>query len=198
MDTYQKLLNANNEWVREKLNGRADFFSSMAESQHPSFLWIGCSDSRVPAELITGCGPGELFVHRNIANLVPWNDLNSHSVLQYAVEALKVPHVIVCGHYGCGGVKHGMTNEDLGLLNSWLENIRVLHRSHAAELEKITDSAARHDRMVEINVKQQIQNVAHTDIIQKAWKAHRKPQVHGWIYNLRTGYLQEVETLNPE
>lgn len=197
MDPYQKLLTANKAWVREKLNLRSDFFSSLAEGQHPPFLWIGCSDSRVPAEQITGCGPGELFVHRNIANLVPWNDLSSHSVLQYAVEALGVKHVIVCGHYGCGGVKHGMTEEDLGLLNSWLENIRVLHRAQRTELDAISDPAMRHDRMVELNVREQVQNVVRTNIIQKAWQSAKFPQVHGWVYNLRTGYVQELETVSP-
>lgn len=197
MDQYQKLLLANKAMVEERLELGEDYFSSMAEGQSPEFLWIGCSDARVPAEDLTGSGPGELFVHRNIANLVPENDLNVLSVIQYAVEALKVKHVIVCGHYGCGGIKHGMMDEDLGLLGSWLDNIRSLYRENLVELDSIGDGQARWDRMVEISVKRQVRNVAATDTIQKAWNAGQGPEIHGWVYDLRSGYLKELETIAP-
>jgi carbonic anhydrase len=198
MDSYRKLLAANKEWVQGKLAQREDFFEQLAEGQQPEFLWIGCSDSRVPAEDLTGCQPGELFVHRNIGNLVPESDVNALSVLQFAVEHLKVKHVIVCGHYRCGGVMHGMKHGDLGLLDAWLANIRTIYEEHAAELAGPLTETERWDRMVEINVRRQVRNVAASAIVHKAWREERRPLIHGWVCDLKTGYLKELETRGPE
>ena len=195
MDSYNKVLERNKEWVRQRTEHQPDFFQELAQSQKPEFFWIGCSDSRVPAEQITGLEPGELFVHRNIANLAPKGDVNVLSGLQFAVEALKVKHVIVCGHYGCGGIKYGMTEENMGLLDAWLEYIRILYRENQAELDTITDPIQRADRMAEINVLRQIRNIAASSIVQQAWKRDRYPEIHGWVYDMRTGYLKELETI---
>ncbi|MEZ5402524.1 MAG: carbonic anhydrase [Bryobacteraceae bacterium] len=197
MESHKKLLLANKAYVQEKLRVRADFFEEHAKQQNPDFLWIGCSDSRVPAEDITGTEPGELFVHRNIANLVIHTDFNLMSVLQYAVEALRVRHVIVCGHYGCGGVKNAFSNQDLGLINKWLRHIKDIYRMNARELETIADTERRLDRLVELNVAEQVQHVAETSIVQKAWKRENHPTVHGWVYDLRSGYLKEVAMMSP-
>lgn len=197
MNTYKKLLLANRAWVQDKLSGQPDYFKKSAEGQQPEFLWIGCSDSRVPAEDVTGAEPGELFVHRNIANLVIHTDLNVLSVLQYAVEALKIKHVIVCGHYNCGGVKNAMSNQDLGLINKWLRHIKDVYRIHRRELETIEAMQARWDRLVELNVTEQVQNLAQTSIVQRAWRKENRPTVHGWVYDLRTGYIKEIATIRP-
>lgn len=197
MESYKKLLLANKAWVKDKLDVHPDFFETHAETQKPEFLWIGCSDSRVPAEEITGTEPGELFVHRNIANLVLHTDFNMLSVLQYAVEVLKVRHVIVCGHYNCGGVKNAMSRKDLGLINKWLRNIKDVYRLNSRELEAIGDAQKRYDRLVELNVTEQVQNVAETSIVQKAWKSDQRPTIHGWVYDLRTGYLKEIACMQP-
>jgi carbonic anhydrase len=188
---------ANKAWVQEKLRVRPDFFSSQANTQAPEFLWIGCSDSRVPAEEVTGVEPGELFVHRNIANLVVHTDFNMLSVLQYAVEVLKVKHVIVCGHYNCGGVKNAMTHIDFGLINKWLRHIKDVYRMNQREIQTLVDEQARWDRLVELSVVEQIQNLAQMSIVQKAWKAEQRPHLHGWVYDLRSGYLKEVALLEP-
>ena len=177
--------------------GPPRFLQRQAESQTPEFLWIGCSDSRVPAEDITGTEPGELFVHRNIANVVVHTDFNMLSVLQYAVEVLKVKHVIVCGHYNCGGVKNAMTRHDLGLINKWLRHIKDVYRLHQAHIESITDPHSRWDRLVEINVTEQVQNLAKTSIIQRAWRREGRPLLHGWVYDLRSGYLKEFADMPP-
>jgi carbonic anhydrase len=198
MDTYRKLLAANQAWVKNKLALRQDFFEQLARGQNPEFLWIGCSDSRVPAEDLTGSQPGELFVHRNIGNLVPESDVNALSVLQFAVEHLKVKHVIVCGHYACGGVKQGMMHHDLGLLDAWIANIRSLYVEHTPELAKLPDDGQRWDRLVELNVLRQVRNVAGSAIVHKAWREERRPLIHGWVCDLRTGYLKELETRHPE
>jgi carbonic anhydrase len=192
MDSYRRLLLANKAWVQDKLNVRQDYFDATANVQKPEFLWIGCSDSRVPAEDITGTEPGELFVHRNIANLVIHTDFNLLSVLQYAVEVLKVKHVIVCGHYNCGGVRNAMSRQHLGLINKWLRHIKDVYRMHARELETISDPQTKFDRLVEINVAEQIQNLAETSIVQKAWRDESRPALHGWVYDVRTGYIKEV------
>ena len=173
MDPYVKLLLSNEAWVKEKLALRGDFFQKGAHGQKPGFLWISCSDSRVPPEDITGSDPGELFVHRNIANQVSDSDLSVLSVLQYAVEVLQVQHIIVCGHYHCGGVLHAMHHEDSGVIDQWLDQVKAIHRRHADELNRMSDSAQRFDRMVELNVTAQLRNVARTAIVRKAWSGSR-------------------------
>lgn len=196
METHRKLLLANQAWVQDKLNVHPDFFTRSSQGQSPEFLWIGCSDSRVPAEDITGAQPGELFVHRNIANLVIHTDFNLLSVLQYAVQVLKVKHVIVCGHYGCGGVHNAMTHKDLGLINKWLRNIKDVYRMNAHELDALTPER-RFDRLVELNVTEQVMHLAETSFVQHAWKEEDRPMLHGWVYDIRTGYLKEIAQIPP-
>lgn len=196
-DSYKKLLLANKAWVKDKLSVRANYFEATATDQKPDFLWIGCSDSRVPAETITGAESGELFVHRNIANLVIHTDFNLLSVLQFAVEALKVKHVIVCGHYNCGGVKNALAHKDLGTINKWLRHIKDVYRMHTRELETIIDPQARINRLVELNVAEQVRHVAETSFVQKAWRSENRPCLHGWVYDLRTGYLKEIAMMQP-
>ncbi|BAV09568.1 carbonic anhydrase [Filimonas lacunae] len=170
-----------------------NYFKRLANLQTPEFLWIGCSDSRVPANEITNTQPGEIFVHRNVANLVIHTDVNLLSVLEYAVEHLKVKHVIVCGHYGCGGVKAAMTNIDFKqVLNMWLRNIKDVYRIHNDELEAIPDEEKRFDRLVELNVMEQVIHLAKTSIIQRAWKLEQRPQLHGWVYGLKDGLINPV------
>lgn len=197
MESHMKLLLANKAWVQEKLRIRPDYFIGHMETQKPEFLWIGCSDSRVPAEDITGAEPGELFVHRNIANLVVHTDFNMLSVLQYALEVLKVKHIIVCGHYRCGGVKNAMGRSDLGLINKWLRQIKDSYRIYQREIEAIADPIARWDRVVEINVYEQIQNLAQTSMVQRAWRNEGFPTLHGWVYDLSSGYLKEIASMPP-
>ncbi|MEQ1945817.1 MAG: carbonic anhydrase [Bryobacteraceae bacterium] len=197
MESYKKLLLGNHAWVADKLAVQPDYFLRHVADQKPEFLWIGCSDSRVPAEDITGAEPGELFVHRNVANLVVHTDFNFLSVLQYAVDALGVRHVVVCGHYNCGGVKNAMARKDLGLLNSWLRNIKDIYQMHENELKCIEEEQARWDRLVELNVIEQVRNIAKTSVIQKAW-ADGHPTIHGWVYDLKTGYLKELAKLKPD
>ena len=191
------MLLANKAWVKEKLDLKPDFFSESAKEQNPDFLWIGCSDSRVPAEEITGTQPGELFVHRNIANLVVNTDLNLLSVLQFAVDELKVKHIIVCGHYGCGGVKAALSKTTYGMLNKWLRNIKDLYRMHANELSMIQDLNRRVHRMVELNVMEQVQNTAKVSFVQRAGHEHGRPTIHGWVYGLETGYIKDLVMMPP-
>jgi carbonic anhydrase len=169
-----------------------DFFNRLANIQTPDFLWIGCSDSRVPANEITGTQPGEIFVHRNVANMVVHTDLNLLTVLEYAVHHLKVKHVIVCGHYGCGGVKASMTQHNFGIINKWLRNIKDVYRFHRDEIDSIKDEESRVNRMVELNVQEQVMNLAKTSIIQKAWKQNQFPHLHGWVYGLKDGLIKPV------
>jgi carbonic anhydrase len=197
MESYEQLLLANKAWVAEKLKLRADFFARQVEAQRPEFLWIGCSDSRVPPEDITGTGPGELFVHRNIANLIVHTDFSMLCVVQYAVEVLKVKQIIVCGHYNCGGIKSAMSNQDFGLVNNWLRHLKDVYRIHRDQIESIMEPQARWDRLVETNVTEQVQNLAKTSIIQRAWRLHQQPALHGWVYDLRTGYLKEHAVIQP-
>ena len=197
MNSYQKLLLGNKAWVEDKLAVHPDYFSRQADTQKPEFLWIGCSDSRVPAEDITGAEPGELFVHRNVANLVVHTDLNLLSVLQYAVEVLKVKHVIVCGHYNCGGVKNAMGRLSFGLLNKWLRHIKDVYRNHQRELSCIDDPQARYDRLVELNVMEQVRNLGETALVQDSWRQNNLPTIHGWVYDLRNGRLKEISCLRP-
>lgn len=196
MDSHKKLLLANKAFVQDKLNVRPDFFERMATTQTPEFLWIGCSDSRVPAEEITGTEPGELFVHRNIANQVIHTDFNMLSVLQYAVDVLKVKHIIVCGHYGCGGVVNALSHKHLGLINKWLRNIKDVYRIHQRELEGIPDPDLRWRRMVELNVEEQLWKLAETSFVQQAWQREQRPMLHGWVYDLKTGFLNDLFMLD--
>lgn len=198
MESYKKLLLANKAFVQEKLDIRPDYFQRMVDTQTPEFLWIGCSDSRVPAEEITGTEPGELFVHRNIANQVIHTDFNMLSVIQYAIDVLKVKHVIVCGHYGCGGVMNALSHKNFGLINKWLRNIKDVYRIHQRELESISDSKLRLRRMVELNVEEQLWKLAETSFIQHAWAKEHRPTLHGWVYDLNSGYLNDLFMLNWE
>lgn len=192
MQTYQKLLLENKAWAREKVLHDPEFFSRLSHLQTPEFLWIGCSDSRVPANEITGTQPGEIFVHRNIANMVVHTDLNLLSVLEYAVVQLKVRHIIVCGHYGCGGVRAAMGHHSLGIINKWLRNIKDVYRFHREEIDAIPDEDSRVNRLTELNVEEQIMNLAKTSIIQKAWKEDKRPHLHGWVYGLTDGIIKPV------
>jgi len=199
MIKYQKLLDENKTWAKDKVTVDPEFFSRLSQIQTPEFLWIGCSDSRVPANEITKTQPGEIFVHRNIANLVVHTDVNLLSVLEYAVNYLKVKHVIVCGHYGCGGVKAAMTNHDFKqVLNMWLRNIKDVYRLYRQELENITEEEKRFDRLVELNVIEQVHHLAKTSIIQRAWKRDGYPHVHGWVYSLQDGLIKPVFELNAD
>jgi carbonic anhydrase len=196
MNEYEKLLLQNKLWVTEKLNLDKNYFNHLAELQKPEFLWIGCSDSRVPANEVTNTEPGEIFVHRNIANLVVNTDLNMLGVLKYAVEVLKVKHVIVCGHYGCGGVKAAITSDHFGLLNKWLRNIKDVYRLHTKELDKIEDIEKRTDALVEFNIIEQVNNLAKTSIVQKAWANSEYPNLHGCVYGLKDGILKDLILIN--
>ncbi|WP_057936425.1 carbonate dehydratase [Algoriphagus resistens] len=198
MNPYEKLLLQNKAWSKEQNSSDENFFSRLAKQQSPKFLWIGCSDSRVPANQITGTDPGEIFVHRNIANMVVHTDLNMLSVLQYAVEVLKVEHVIVCGHYGCGGVDAAIGNNNLGLINKWLRNIKEVYNLYKDEVDAMESHEAKVNKLVEFNVIEQCQDLIKTSIIQKAWKARKAPQVHGWAYGLNDGLVKELVNIEPE
>ncbi len=193
MKPYEVLLKDNKEWAKKKIADDPNYFKLLAGLQTPEFLWIGCSDSRVPANEITGTQPGEIFVHRNVANLVINTDVNLLSVLDYAVNHLKVRHVIVCGHYGCGGIKAATTKTDFKpVLNMWLRNIKDVYRLHQPELDGIKDEETRCDRLVELNVQEQVYNLAKTSIIQRAWKQENRPDLHGWVYGLKDGLIKPV------
>jgi carbonic anhydrase len=193
MKKLKNLFQKNQEWVQSKTSKDPEYFRRMAQAQDPNFLWIGCSDSRVPANEIVGLEPGELFVHRNVANLFPHTDFNCLSVLEYAVDLLKIQHVIVCGHYGCNGVKAAMQDHHLGLVDNWLRNIRDVYARFKDELEKIVDQAERYNRLVELNVMQQLLNICHTTIVQGAWNRGQHLWVHGWVYDLSTGTLKDLD-----
>ncbi len=190
--SYNQIFENNRRWVAQRTATDPTFFDQLAQDQKPGWLWIGCADSRVPANEITGLDLGDLFVHRNIANLVPNTDLNSQSVIQYAVGTLGVDHVVVCGHYGCGGVKAAMQAADLGLLNPWLRNIRDVYRMHAAELNVIEDQTERTNRLVEFNVIEQCRNVLKMAVVQKRYLKAGTPEVHGWVYDLHDGLLKDL------
>jgi carbonic anhydrase len=197
MHSYEKLLLENKAWASEMIAEDPQYFERLSHLQTPEFLWIGCSDSRVPANQITGTQPGEIFVHRNVANLVVNTDVNLLSVLDFAVTHLKVKHVIVCGHYGCGGIKAASSKEDYKpVLNMWLRNIKDVISLHRVELEAIKDEEARNERLVELNVQEQVLNLAKTTIIQKCWKKEQRPDLHGWVYGLKDGILKPVFELN--
>lgn len=193
MSDYNEIFASNLKWVQEKTANDADYFKKLAADQSPEYLYIGCSDSRVPANEIMGMDPGELFVHRNIANLVPNTDLNVMSVIEYAVKYLQVKHIVVCGHYNCGGVKAAMQAKDYGILNPWLRNIRDVYRIHQEELDKIKDEHARYNRLIELNVEEQCLNVIKTAVVQQFYTSTGYPIVHGWIFNLNDGKLIDLK-----
>lgn len=192
MENLKILFEKNREWVEGRTSNDSNYFLRMSESQVPRYLWIGCSDSRVPANEIVGLEPGELVVHRNVANLAPHTDFSCLSVLEYAVDILKIEHVIVCGHYGCGGVKASMEDHALGLVDNWLRNIRDVYARFKEELDAIQDQKQRYDRLVELNVLQQVLNICHTTIVQGAWHRNQKLSIHGWVYDLSSGYLKDL------
>lgn len=190
---YAKILDNNKKWSAEKLNEDPGFFTKLAKGQAPPLLWIGCSDSRVPANEVIGAAPGEVFVHRNIANMVIHTDINMLSVLDYAVNVLKVKHVIVCGHYGCGGVKAAMGDHNIGIIDNWIRHIKDVYRLHRAKLDAIASEQERFNAFVEINVKAQVFDLAQTSIVQNAWKNGQNLSLHGWVYGLDDGIVTDLE-----
>jgi carbonic anhydrase len=191
--SYQKLLEGNEKFVADALKTDPDYFANLAKGQTPPVLWIGCADSRVPANQITNTKPGEIFVHRNIANMVIHTDMNMLSVLDYAVNVLKVKHVIVTGHYGCGGVIAAMTSKEFGLIDNWLRHIKDVYRLHADELVAIEDEQQRTNRLVELNVIENVYNLCKTTIVQNAWASGQDLSVHGWVYSIETGVIKDLE-----
>jgi len=189
---YKKLIENNRKWVKQKLGEDAEFFKKLASGQQPPLLWIGCADSRVPANEIIGAQPGEVFVHRNIANMVLHTDMSMLSVLDYAVNVLKVRHVIVCGHYGCGGVKAAMSNSSFGLIDNWVRCIKDVYRFHHKELDSISDENERFERFVELNVKEQVLDLAKTSIVQGAWNSGQELHIHGWVYSVGSGIVKDL------
>lgn len=190
---YQKLLQGNKDWVAKKLKENPDFFNDLAKGQRPGVLWIGCSDSRVPANEITGTKSGEVFVHRNIANMVVHTDTNMLSVLDFAVNILEVQHVIVCGHYGCGGIQAAMSNKHFGgVIDNWLRNIKDVYRLHNKELDGLKDADKRDRRLTELNIIEQVYNLCKTSIIQNSWEKHKRPHVHGWVYDVSHGLIKDL------
>lgn len=198
MKNIERLISQNKSWAQAQIDRDPAFFERLEAAQKPKFLWIGCSDSRVPATEITGALPGEIFVHRNIANLVVHTDLNLVSVLEYAVHHLKVKHVIVCGHYGCGGVEAAVSKKSFGILNKWLRNIKDVYRAHGEELSSMADPRMRLRRLVEVNVEEQVLNLAKMESIQKAWKRRNAPLLHGWVYDLHDGIIHRLIQLGPD
>jgi carbonic anhydrase len=191
-DFYNNILERNKKWVEESLKLDPNYFQDLAKGQSPPLLWIGCSDSRVPANEIIGAKPGETFVHRNIANMVIHTDMNMLSVLDYAVNVLKVKHVLVCGHYGCGGVKAAMDNNSVGIIDNWIRHIKDVYRFHQVELDAIVDETERFNKFVELNVKEQVYDLAKTSIVQSAWKKGQELSIHGWVYGLNSGYVTDL------
>src|SRR3970040_2393925 len=190
---YKKILDNNKEWVESTLAEDPNYFTDLAKGQTPPLLWIGCSDSRVPANEIIGAKPGEVFVHRNIANMVVHSDMNMLSVLDYAVNVLKVKHVLVCGHYGCGGIKAAMGNDSVGIIDNWIRHIKDVYRLHKIELDAIEDETERFKRFVELNVKEQVFDLAKTSIVQAAWRNGQDLTLHGWAYGLNSGFVTDLD-----
>jgi carbonic anhydrase len=190
---YEQIFQNNRRWAEEQLRADPEFFNRLAREQRPDFLYIGCSDSRVPANQIMGLSPGDVFVHRNVANLVNNIDLNVMSVINYGVRHLEVKHIVVCGHYGCGGVRAAMQPKDLGILNPWLRNIRDVYRLHKAELDTLQDEAQRYDRLVELNVTEQAINIIKTAAVQQSFIARGFPTVHAWVFDMRTGLIKDLK-----
>lgn len=191
-DFYKKILDNNKEWVEKSLAQDPQYFEHLAKGQTPPLLWIGCSDSRVPANEIIGAKPGEVFVHRNIANMVVHSDMNMLSVLDYAVNVLKVKHVIVCGHYGCGGIKAAMGNSSIGIIDNWIRHIKDVYRLHHVYLDSIPDEDDRFNKFVELNVKEQVFDLAKTSIVQAAWRSGQDVTLHGWAYGLNSGFVTDL------
>ena len=191
-DFYNKMLAGNRKWVSDKLAEDPLYFERLANGQSPPVLWIGCSDSRVPANEIINAKPGEVFVHRNIANMVVHTDVNMLSVLEYAVQVLKVKHVIVCGHYGCGGILAALGNQHLGLIDNWLRNIKDVYRIHQSELDLLTDETQRARRLVELNIIEQVYNLCKTSTVQSAWESQKLLHIHGWVYDIRNGVVNDL------
>ncbi len=191
--SYLRLLENNKNWVKEQLNLDPTYFEKLSKGQSPEYLWIGCSDSRVPANQITGTEPGEVFVHRNIANMVVHSDMIMLSVLSYAVEVLKVKHIIVCGHYGCGGVIAAMKNQQFGLIDNWLRHIKDVYRYHHVELDAIEDENERARRFVEVNVQEQVHDLGKTSIVQNAWRRNQPLHIHGWVYDINDGLINDLK-----
>lgn len=198
MSVIENLLLNNKAWAEDRIEENPDYFKKLAALQTPEYLWIGCSDSRVPANEVTGTAPGEIFVHRNIANMVVHTDINLLSVLTYAVDVLEVKHIIVCGHYGCGGVKAAMGNDYLPLINNWLRNIKDVYKANRTELQSIQDEEKQFDRLVELNVLEQVHHLAETNIVQGAWKKREMPLIHGWVYGLNNGIINPLITIGPD
>ncbi len=191
-DFYKKILDNNKQWVESQTAIDPEYFKDLSKGQNPPLLWIGCSDSRVPANEIIGAKPGEVFVHRNIANMVVHSDMNMLSVLDYAVNVLKVKHVIVCGHYGCGGIKAAMGNDSIGIIDNWIRHIKDVYRLHKEELDAVANEDDRFNKFVEINVKEQVFDLAKTSIVQSAWKKGQELTLHGWAYGLNSGYVTDL------
>jgi carbonic anhydrase len=189
---FEKIFANNKKWIAEKLSVDPDYFNKLSKGQHPEYLYIGCSDSRVTAEDLMGLQPGEVFIHRNVANLVVSTDNNLNAVVQYAVEHLKVKHIIICGHYECGGVKAAMNPSDMGQLNSWLQTLRDVYRFHQKELDSIKDTQKRFDRLVELNVREQCINIIKIDHVQRSWYKTGFPKIHGWVFDVRSGKLIDL------
>lgn len=189
---YNQLIENNRKWVAEKTSQDPDFFTKLSQGQTPPLLWIGCADSRVPANEVTGTQAGEVFVHRNIANMVLNTDMNMLSVLDYAVNVLKVRHIIVCGHYGCGGVKAAMSHNQIGLIDNWIRCIKDVYRFHHKELDAIVDETQRFDRFVELNVIEQVLDLAKTSIVQNAWSSGQDLWIHGWVYSIKNGLIKDL------
>jgi carbonic anhydrase len=192
-DFYKKILDNNKKWVETSLALDPNYFENLAVKQSPPLLWIGCSDSRVPANEIVGAKPGEVFVHRNIANMVIHTDMNMLSVLDYAVNVLKVQHVIVCGHYGCGGVQAAMGNQSIGIIDNWIRHIKDVYRLHQKQLDAIENETDRFNVFVEMNVKEQVFDLAKTSIVQSAWKNGQDLTLHGWVYGLNSGFVTDLD-----
>ena len=192
-DFYKKILDNNTKWVEDSLKKDPNYFKDLAKGQTPPLLWIGCSDSRVPANEIIGAKPGEVFVHRNIANMVIHSDMNMLSVLDYAVNVLKVKHVLVCGHYGCGGVKAAMGNDSIGIIDNWIRHIKDVYRLHNEYLDSFIDQNERFNKFVELNVKEQVFDLAKTSIVQSAWKKGQDVTLHGWVYGLNSGFVTDLQ-----
>ena len=193
MRVLPELFDNNQQWAGGIVESDPDFFERLSKKQAPEFLWIGCSDSRVPANQIVGLDPGEVFVHRNIANVVVHTDFNCLSVIEYAVAVLKVKHIIVCGHYGCGGVKAASENHHLGLIDNWLRHIRDVRQKHELLLNTFQTDSVRLDRLCELNVIEQVHNVCHTSVVQAAWEQGQSLAIHGWIYRLETGLISDMD-----